>query len=930
MKKNTLKIILMSLASFAAVSAGAANPPKLDHSLGAARASASGNTLTVSTGVVKQQWTLVPTGLATTSLVNLASGKEWCAPGNTTCDWGFYGLLDGRQARLVSLTADTDNDEGFAREHIRVLAEFEYPGTGLFARYEIWAFPGANGLMTRLWFKGDGEKHFKKPARAAADDNQIVFVSAAGKRPWFTPFSFKPPQPAWFNSVAFEENEPLKVSLENLNPKRNYKIGISFFNNVTDRVIEQSVQLTSGNGNNAKTITLIDSVVIQPYSKTKAAPQTIFVDIPAGTLAGGAAKLVFTNKKKGGASNQAATGDFPAGDAGGQTETAGIRLAPTGDLAMASEVIVYEKSDKPSIREIPFNLPARQPQLVAAAPAGHRLVGYGALGTKINHPTPPNGWLARLPVANAGATTRTYGGYYSDTQNRNLRETPLLHEDVYTNPISGTERERVGWASFVALQDARANEGLVMLKESHKCINSFGVDAGDFILDATGLANTGLSMRAKDVVPGKYTKTWANWTILHTGADAPLAIKKFDRARFPLMTEHIKMTSNTWGLSKGTGDGRYRAREENVLKEIAAAADIGVDGVQIDAGWHGQNTPRGQEQWRPAKKSSAAPHGAYALYPDGWKNICNAANKAGVQLGFWSAHYIPLESLIWNYDHGCFRFVKVDYLYLGTRAGIDNITQKARDFILHTKHNMVLDWDLTELGPRMGVYFGREYGNLFLANRKTVTPAQTIYTPYLVLRDAWHASKYINLNRIQMDIQNVAAVPAGPTSNASEHEQDYAVAIALMSSPLFFCELQYFDEPARAKMRPLIAAWKRERDNLARGYVHPIGAEPDDASWTGFQNHIEDSAPATPPSPSGRGAAGEGLPKANGYLLIFRELNNTQSSATIALNYVAGKTLRLTDLITGKTFEAAADKQGRVNFTMEKPGDYRFYRYETR
>jgi len=79
MKKTTLWIIVMSLVSFAAVTTGAAGPLKLEHSLGNARASASGNVLTVSTGVVQQQRTLVPTGLATTSLVNLATGKEWCA-----------------------------------------------------------------------------------------------------------------------------------------------------------------------------------------------------------------------------------------------------------------------------------------------------------------------------------------------------------------------------------------------------------------------------------------------------------------------------------------------------------------------------------------------------------------------------------------------------------------------------------------------------------------------------------------------------------------------------------------------------------------------------------------------------------------------------------------------------------------------------------
>ena len=206
----------------------------------------------------------------------------------------------------------------------------------------------------------------------------------------------------------------------------------------------------------------------------------------------------------------------------------------------------------------------------------------------------------------------------------------------------------------------------------------------------------------------------------------------------------------------------------------------------------------------------------------------------------------------------------------------------------------------------MGIYTGRQYGDLFLANRKPRAPISTTYIPYLVLRDAWHISKYVNINKIQIDAQNVATVNQ-KASNAHLHDQGYVTAIPLMSSPLFFCETQYFDEPARQKMRPLIAAWKREKEAMARGYVDPIGDEPNDASWTGFQNHID--------------SANEG------YLMIFRELNNMEKSHLMALKYCAGKKIRLTDLMNGTTCELTADEQGRVTFTMDKPGDYRFFKY---
>jgi len=172
-------------------------------------------------------------------------------------------------------------------------------------------------------------------------------------------------------------------------------------------------------------------------------------------------------------------------------------------------------------------------------------------------------------------------------------------------------------------------------------------------------------------------------------------------------------------------------------------------------------------------------------------------------------------------------------------------------------------------------------------------------------------SKYVNLNKVQIDIVNLDIIPK-KLSNARLHDQGYVTAIALMSSPLFFCETQYFDEATRSKLRPLIAAWRKAKTDLARGYVDPIGSEPDDASWTGFQNHLDGVD----------GAAGNG-----GYLMIFRELNNKEPSHAMALKYCAGKKLRLDDLMTGKISEVAADSQGNVIFTMEKPGDYRFYKY---
>jgi hypothetical protein len=145
-------------------------------------------------------------------------------------------------------------------------------------------------------------------------------------------------------------------------------------------------------------------------------------------------------------------------------------------------------------------------------------------------------------------------------------------------------------------------------------------------------------------------------------------------------------------------------------------------------------------------------------------------------------------------------------------------------------------------------------------------------------------------------------------SNAHEHRHDYCVAITLMGSPIFFQETQYYDEAARKQIRPLLAVYKQHRKAMFRGMVFPIGDRPGDASWTGFQCHI----------------AGE---KA-GYVTVFRELHNGEPRARIALNFLAGRSLRLTHLCSGATRSVKVRRDGTVAFRLPRPASFQFLRYD--
>jgi hypothetical protein len=107
---------------------------------------------------------------------------------------------------------------------------------------------------------------------------------------------------------------------------------------------------------------------------------------------------------------------------------------------------------------------------------------------------------------------------------------------------------------------------------------------------------------------------------------------------------------------------------------------------------------------------------------------------------------------------------------------------------------------------------------------------------------------------------------------------------------------------------PVLGAYKNVRNDLYKCFVYPVGEEPNNQSWSGFQAYNPD--------------------KNAGYLTIFRELNNMETRKTIKLHFLANKSLRIRNLLTSETFMGKSDQQGNVVFEIPKSGDFRFYQYE--
>ena len=496
-------------------------------------------------------------------------------------------------------------------------------------------------------------------------------------------------------------------------------------------------------------------------------------------------------------------------------------------------------------------------------------------------------------------------GFNNDSQHRYYLDTPILTESCReAHPVHG--RESVGNCNGIIFEDAQKN-GFILIKESHKCANSPGITTGEFILFHDKVVSTGLGFSDGSphwLAGNDYHTAWANWMIpFQNGAfGAVQALKEFDRARYPFRKDRdMFIAMNTWG-SRGDGPlSRLAAVEENVLAELESCADLGIDLLQIDDGWQfDPGTADFQNcDWKPSEKG----------FPHGWSAVKKRAAELNMQLGLWAPpDFITAEQLLKNIRDGGFRRIKLDFLNFSKRKQLDETLAFAKTIVDGAEDPVGINWDITEACPRMGFYFGREYGNIFLQNCENSPPGAMFkefiaYDPEVTLNQTWLLSKYFNLNQVQITIQRVAE-----SARANGYSQDYACGIALMGNPLFFLETRRFTEAERKLVKDVISVYKQHREKILVGYVYPIGNQPDGTVWTGLQCICSAQ---------------------DGYLTVFREKNSAEDHFDFELNNIpAGKQLRLTGLYRGKDSLLVPDGDGKYCFSGLDRGSWAFYRYE--
>ena len=67
----------------------------------------------------------------------------------------------------------------------------------------------------------------------------------------------------------------------------------------------------------------------------------------------------------------------------------------------------------------------------------------------------------------------------------------------------------------------------------------------------------------------------------------------------------------------------------------------------------------------------------------------------------------------------------------------------------------------------------------------------------------------------------------------------------MYAAPLGWFEIQNLSPETVVSWKPLIEMWKRHRDAIHAGYIHPVGARPDGLQWTGFVSAAKDGRSGT-------------------------------------------------------------------------------------
>jgi len=412
----------------------------------------------------------------------------------------------------------------------------------------------------------------------------------------------------------------------------------------------------------------------------------------------------------------------------------------------------------------------------------------------------------------------------SDYNNTYVREETDL---VYT---SGYQDYR---GHYFILDSFLDNEGLIFVREAPSRFGSQNVrNEGDCFL----FANKYLEIRNSGY-PDDLTDEYMDCYSVTFGCGGGENVKESLLGEYRRCYRHVSSfspegrlvtISNTWG----DRSGGKNINEAFMLREIEHAARLGVDIVQVDAGY---NT----KDYRPDPEK----------FPQGFDNVMKLSREKGTEFGIWfeptmSDNYDAWEKdadfLIDYYRNDGVTHMKVDAVTLKSRQAEENLRRMFEKFYANTEGKAQINNDITA-SKRFGFIYNKEYANLFVANRYT---AYRSYYPHYTLRGLWLLSRYVPLRRLLTEVPNrklfshvyLKDDPFAPKN----YEMDYLFAVAAFSNPLIWMEMYNLDNEDSETLASIISAWKPHAEALYNADVIPVGEEPDGIGFSGFDARTPD------------------------------------------------------------------------------------------
>lgn len=444
--------------------------------------------------------------------------------------------------------------------------------------------------------------------------------------------------------------------------------------------------------------------------------------------------------------------------------------------------------------------------------------------------------------------------------------------------------------------------GLFYLKESPLAPSQLSYPGADFIVRDGDVKTIGIGITATDLQGPDWIKTYS--IVFGVSANDELSqLKALHSYHKSKATTKSMVSMNTWG-DRGALE---RLTEEFCFEQIGACAKLGISHFQLDWGWQEYSdyidkdgTPI--KKWTPKR----------SLFPHGFERVVAKGKEAGVEVCLYFVPNTKYDNEGWERDaddiinlykkYGV-RIFKIDGQQMQSKAAEIRTRKMYEKVMKETDYAVIFNYDITA-GQRGGYFYLNDYGNMFIENRYTDF---TSYYPYKTLRNAWMLSRYVPVEKIQVEFLNKwrNQDKYGEDMFAPDnYSMDYLFAITMAGQPLAFMDVA--DLPEKAFESPdIIKTYKSIQHDFHKGIILPIGDEPSGKSWTGFQS----------------------IDVNKGFLLILREFN-TDNTAEIGTWLAKGTKVELTPVLgDGRKNRQTVKSNGNISIQLPKENSFVLYKY---